>query len=166
MAKTTKTLTAQLAEKEVEVERLTIDAGITAEREKSARLVEVEKDRDTWRQRAVDTRTDLTERVRVLEEEAVETNEALVRVVNAMELWGSWEDGIPETGDGAYGSVGSAYENAKDLIRDPATPPEREPSPKFPETWCSQCGQPQGPGDNGFSHCEDHPTPKESDHEA
>tara|TARA_R110000868_G_scaffold10649_1_gene51741 strand:- start:483 stop:791 length:309 start_codon:yes stop_codon:yes gene_type:complete len=27
---------------------------------------------------------------------------------------------------------------------------------KFPEVFCSQCGQGFGPGDNGFSHCENH----------
>lgn len=27
---------------------------------------------------------------------------------------------------------------------------------KFPQTWCSQCGTEQGPGDSGFSHCRDH----------
>jgi hypothetical protein len=28
---------------------------------------------------------------------------------------------------------------------------------RFPETHCSQCGGTFGPGDSGFSHCEDHP---------
>ena len=27
---------------------------------------------------------------------------------------------------------------------------------KFPEVFCSQCGEGFGPGDNGFSHCESH----------
>jgi uncharacterized protein len=27
---------------------------------------------------------------------------------------------------------------------------------KFDETYCSQCGQSFGPGDHGYSHCEDH----------
>lgn len=27
---------------------------------------------------------------------------------------------------------------------------------KFPETSCSQCGRDFGPGNHGFSHCEDH----------
>jgi len=27
---------------------------------------------------------------------------------------------------------------------------------KFKATYCSQCGQAFGPGDNGFSHCENH----------
>jgi hypothetical protein len=34
---------------------------------------------------------------------------ALRDVLVAMALWGSWEDGIPEAGDGAHGSVGSAF---------------------------------------------------------
>lgn len=29
--------------------------------------------------------------------------------------------------------------------------------PKFPETSCSQCGREFGPGDSGFSHCDQHP---------
>jgi hypothetical protein len=29
-------------------------------------------------------------------------------------------------------------------------------SPRFANTYCSQCGQNFGPGDSGFSHCEDH----------
>jgi hypothetical protein len=28
--------------------------------------------------------------------------------------------------------------------------------PKFPETYCSQCGQNLGPGDSGVSDCRDH----------
>ena len=28
--------------------------------------------------------------------------------------------------------------------------------PRFEETWCSQCGQPQGPGDSGYSQCKEH----------
>lgn len=27
---------------------------------------------------------------------------------------------------------------------------------RFAQTWCSQCGHPQGPGDAGYSRCEDH----------
>jgi hypothetical protein len=27
---------------------------------------------------------------------------------------------------------------------------------KFPQTYCSQCGTEQGPGDSGVSHCRDH----------
>ena len=28
--------------------------------------------------------------------------------------------------------------------------------PRFPMTYCSQCGGEQGPGNAGFSHCDDH----------
>lgn len=28
--------------------------------------------------------------------------------------------------------------------------------PKFKETFCSQCGGAFGPGDSGFSHCDQH----------
>jgi len=28
--------------------------------------------------------------------------------------------------------------------------------PKFQETFCSQCGGAFGPGDSGFSHCDQH----------
>jgi hypothetical protein len=27
---------------------------------------------------------------------------------------------------------------------------------RFAQTYCSQCGEEQGPGDNGVSHCRDH----------
>ncbi len=27
---------------------------------------------------------------------------------------------------------------------------------KFSDVFCSQCGKAFGPGDNGFSHCENH----------
>jgi hypothetical protein len=27
---------------------------------------------------------------------------------------------------------------------------------RFPETYCSQCGGQFGPGDHGYSHCENH----------
>lgn len=29
-------------------------------------------------------------------------------------------------------------------------------APRFPETWCSQCGMSFGPGNHGYSHCSDH----------
>lgn len=29
-------------------------------------------------------------------------------------------------------------------------------APRFPKTFCSQCGGEFGPGDSGFSHCQDH----------
>lgn len=29
-------------------------------------------------------------------------------------------------------------------------------SPRFQQTYCSQCGGEQGPGNAGFSHCADH----------
>lgn len=28
--------------------------------------------------------------------------------------------------------------------------------PKFDNVFCSQCGQDFGPGDHGYSHCQDH----------
>jgi hypothetical protein len=28
--------------------------------------------------------------------------------------------------------------------------------PRFPETFCSACGGAFGPGDSGFSHCDEH----------
>lgn len=31
-----------------------------------------------------------------------------------------------------------------------------KPPPRFPETFCSHCGGAFGPGNSGFSHCEDH----------
>lgn len=33
--------------------------------------------------------------------------------------------------------------------------------PKYEEVWCSSCGESQGPGDCGYSHCEDHETAAE-----
>ena len=27
---------------------------------------------------------------------------------------------------------------------------------RFPQTYCSQCGEPQGPGNEGFSDCRQH----------
>lgn len=30
------------------------------------------------------------------------------------------------------------------------------PQLKFPKTFCSACGREFGPGNHGFSHCEDH----------
>lgn len=36
--------------------------------------------------------------------------------VTAMELWGAWEDGVPEAGDGEHGFVGNAYDIAKAVL--------------------------------------------------
>ena len=35
--------------------------------------------------------------------------------------------------------------------------------PRYPKTFCSQCGGEFGPGDAGYSHCEDHSTRRRSD---
>lgn len=32
----------------------------------------------------------------------------------------------------------------------------QQTKPRFPMTWCSQCGRELGPGDHGLSHCADH----------
>jgi len=40
--------------------------------------------------------------------------------------------------------------------RDPAHPGCSECRPRFEQTYCSQCGNEFGPGDEGFSHCADH----------
>lgn len=40
----------------------------------------------------------------------------LLAVVRAMETWGSWEDGVPEAGDGKTGSVGRAYDDAVKML--------------------------------------------------
>ena len=29
-------------------------------------------------------------------------------------------------------------------------------TPRFPATYCSKCAREFGPGDQGYSHCEDH----------
>lgn len=58
--------------------------------------------------------------------------EALGACAQAMETWGSWEDGVPEAGEGEYGSVGKAYDNAKMLLAWPAdgkTRPTKGPRP-------------------------------------
>lgn len=34
-----------------------------------------------------------------------------------------------------------------------AKPPK---APKFDKTYCSNCGREFGPGDHGYSHCENH----------
>ena len=35
-------------------------------------------------------------------------------------------------------------------------PPASMTEPRFPMTYCSQCGAELGPGDAGVSHCSDH----------
>lgn len=43
------------------------------------------------------------------------------------------------------------------LLLDEAPMNQRLEAPvRFPETFCSQCGKSCGPGNWGFSHCEDH----------
>lgn len=41
--------------------------------------------------------------------------------------------------------------------RDAMTTPQPAPAPRFANVSCSQCGKEFGPGDSGFSHCENHP---------
>lgn len=41
-------------------------------------------------------------------------------------------------------------------IMQAALAPFTQNIPKFDATYCSQCGNVFGPGNNGFSHCADH----------
>lgn len=45
-------------------------------------------------------------------------------------------------------------ERQRDALRAQATP--EFSSPRFDKTYCSHCGQEFGPGDHGYSRCEDH----------
>lgn len=45
--------------------------------------------------------------------------------------------------------------NHHNEAQDPA-PADNKPTCKFENVSCSQCGKEFGPGDHGFSHCEDH----------
>jgi hypothetical protein len=38
--------------------------------------------------------------------------------------------------------------------------------PKFDVTYCSNCGRQFGPGDHGYSHCEQHMTPQQASEKA
>jgi hypothetical protein len=49
-------------------------------------------------------------------ERIAELKDHLTNCVTAMELWGSWEDGIPEPGVGEHGFVGNTYEAAKEEL--------------------------------------------------
>ena len=40
--------------------------------------------------------------------------------------------------------------------QNPVVTPTKPPAYKYPETFCSQCGGEFGPGNEGFSHCENH----------
>ncbi len=61
-------------------------------------------------------------------------------------------------------SLNSEKENQMDdLIQchDPRTNEEwTEKAPRFEKTHCSSCGGEFGPGDSGYSHCDQHPSPK------
>lgn len=43
-----------------------------------------------------------------------------------------------------------------DVTQEPSMAEVAARAPKFPETFCSQCGGAFGPGDHGYSHCRDH----------
>lgn len=68
---------------------------------------------------------------------------------------------VDESHLGAEG-VGSTIEQdmrdcwAAMLAAVPSQPSLTKKEPRFTETYCSQCGAEFGPGDAGFSHCEDH----------
>jgi regulator of replication initiation timing len=43
-----------------------------------------------------------------------------------------------------------------DIARSAFSTPQSPSLPKFAETFCSQCGGAFGPGDSGYSHCDQH----------
>jgi hypothetical protein len=99
------------------------------------------------------------ETIRKLRAELEEARVVLTDVVKAMRLWGSWEDGIPEAGQDAHGSVGPAFNRACDVLDldwladDPLrnslspTSPETQPDdlPVDSMGTCEICGY-HGPG--------------------
>lgn len=58
----------------------------------------------------------MRETIRVQRNAIDDLRTALRDVVEAMQLWGSWGDGIPEAGDDAHGSVGATYDRAVFLL--------------------------------------------------
>ena len=81
------------------------------------------------------------------------------KVVKASE-WMTKLMGDPHPGLSTWNeSVECAYQNLKDAVgEEEASRKERigEGEPKFAKTYCSQCGGEFGPGDAGYSHCENH----------
>lgn len=56
----------------------------------------------------------------------------------------------------AYGALNLEYEERKKIIDDAAYESETVILPIYEKTYCSQCGCEFGPGNHGYSHCEDH----------
>lgn len=56
--------------------------------------------------------------------------------------------------DDALAAVQDALNRWNRPLSAARTPPSA--APRFPETFCSQCGNGFGPGDHGFSHCFNH----------
>lgn len=53
--------------------------------------------------------------------------------------------------------------HTKDRVADTVKGAEHTPTPKFEKTYCSRCGGEFGPGDSGYSHCDQHKMPLEVD---
>ena len=56
--------------------------------------------------------------IETLREELRDARVVIRDLIQAMRLWGSWEDGIPETGQDAHGSVGAAFDRACYFVDD------------------------------------------------
>ena len=72
-----------------------------------------------------------------------ELEEALQNISNGDTPW--------MDSDGCHTTPAEIYQKyAKQVLA-----PEIE-SPRFNNTYCSQCGDEFGPGEHGYSHCDDH----------
>jgi len=64
----------------------------------------------------------IPELIRAIEEH----REVLSDLIGAMDIWGSWEDGVPQAGADEFGSVGMRYNRACKLLGLPVI--EEDPS--------------------------------------
>jgi len=78
----------------------------------------------------------------------LQRDDAAKRLLREVNKW----DGVIASKPGAITHAESVAELNE--IRAIMHPPV--PSPRFPNVTCSHCGGAFGPGDHGFSHCENH----------
>ena len=79
-----------------------------------------------------------------------ELEEALQNISNGDTPW--------MDSDGCHTTPAEIYQKyAKQVLAQQGESPRFETkSPRFDNTYCSQCGSEFGPGDHGYSHCNDH----------
>ena len=90
--------------------------------------------------------------------EGYNINDGADYIRDAVRSWSGQYSPEDSAFDFGYGATVKPIKHTLPILSDNATVKHTKTciSPRFKNTFCSQCGREFGPGDHGYSHCKDH----------